>query len=431
MKINSLICLSLLFSVVSHANIEKLSLDNAIEIGLKQSEDVKQSLLDIEKAQAQIKEAWSGAFPQISAQVQLINHTKPAVIQFNGTSVPVKSDYEMVSGLSLNQVLYSFGRVYHALKAAKLTRKLQNTALKAVQREVRYAIELAYYNIIYAQEVLNIARSSLKNGQRNKNALAQRYSGGRIPRFDNIKLDADIASRRPLVSDAEKSLKLATMQLNFLLRKPLGQKYKLTSSFTTNFQRYDSELESSKLKSNPNIMLSELQVEIGKREEKLVASNHYPQLALFGNLNHSGTGDDLPPSQDDMNTTSAIGISLNIPIYQGGQISARQAQAKIVNAKRVVALEYQRERLLIQLQTALEEYTTNQNKLKSAKNAMMLAEKAYELTRSRFITGGATRNDLNNSEMALTNTRLQYQSTLFQIHSNESLIRKLTKEVGV
>lgn len=408
---------------------QKLSLEEAVKLGLKRSEDVQQAAVEIERAQAQIKEAWASVLPQVSANIQSIRHTKSPVIQIAGTSASIKEDWELLSTLQLNQVLYSFGRVSTALDLAKISSQARETAKEAVEREIRYAVEIAYFNALSANEVLQIAKDSLQNAKRNLQALQRRFQGGRVPRFDNIRMAADIASRAPMVSDAQKNLKLAYLQLNLLTEMPIKQMPILTTSMSELFPALKkSELLDEAYK-NPSIQTVALAAEIADKQSKLAKAEHYPVISAFGQLSYSGTGNDMPPEDNNVFTSSAVGISLNIPIFEGGAVTARHRQAVLDSVKAKIELKKQKESLAVELASSIEEYKANIEKYAAAKRAVNLAKRGYELTRTRFETGGATRNDLNTAESSLTNARIQQQSALFEIYRNKASIKRFTKKV--
>ena len=408
---------------------EKLSLEEAVGLALKKSENVHQALLDIERAEAQIREAWGTLFPQISGNLQTIRHTKSPVIQIGDTAAPIKQDWEILSSLRLDQVVYSFGRVSHALELAKTSRRLQSKAKEAVEREIRFAVEVAYFNALSARNVLQIAKDSLGNAEKNLQALQKRFQGGRIPRFDNIKMASDIAGRAPVVSDAEKNLKLAYLQLNLLTEMSSNARPVLTTSMTELFPGLQENQLLNKALENPNLEATALAVDIADKQAKLAKAEHYPTIGFFGNITHNGTGMDLPPEESNMFTSTSFGLALNIPIFEGGSVSARHKQAVLEKARAQIELKKQKEQLMMELESSIEEYKTNIQKYVSAKKAAKLARQAYELTRSRFATGGATRNDLNDSERALTNARIQKETALFEIYRNKASIKRFTKKV--
>lgn len=274
---------------------DKLSLEQAVKLGLKRSENVQQAAIEIQRAEARIREAWAGLLPQVAATIQPIRHTKSPIIQIAGTAAPIKEDWELLSSLQLNQVLYSFGRVSHALDLAKVSRDIQLKAKEAVEREIRFAVEVAYFNALSAKHVLQIAKDSLQNAKRNLQALQRRFQGGRVPRFENIRMASDIASRAPVVSEAEKSLKLAFLQLNLLTEMDTDARPVLTTEMPELFPALqESELLNGAYES-PSLKATALAVEIAEKQSLLAKAEHYPTISAFGSLTYNGTGSEMPP----------------------------------------------------------------------------------------------------------------------------------------
>ena len=407
-----------------------LSIDDAITLGLKKSEDLEKASLDIEKAEAQIREAWASAFPKLEASVQSIRHYKSAVIQFGDQAIRVKQDWELLTGITLNQVLYTFGKVSTALDMAKMSRALNLTVKDQVEREIRYAVEVSYYNVLLAQKLLEITKDSYTNAQNNQKALRKRFQGGRVPRFDNIKMAADVASRLPQVRNAEKNLKLAYLQLNLFTEMDNNARPQLTSKMFENFSLMKEEQSlRQKTLEGPSLRISDLNVDLLEKQAELKNADHYPSIGLFGNLNHGGTGNEMPVEEDRMFTSTSVGISLNIPLYSGGATSAQYRQAMLEKVKAKVNREKTRKDLSLSIESSIEEYKANKAKFDSAKEALRLATQAYKLTKTRFETGGATRYDLNDSENALTGARIQVETTRFELHQNKSNIKRLTEKV--
>ena len=179
----------------------------------------------------------------------------------------------------------------------------------------------------------------------------------------------------------------------------------------------------------PKIKLSQLQVDFADKQVELAKSYHYPTISAFGNINHSGTGDTLPVEDENLFDSSSIGIAINIPIFEGGAVSSRHRQEALKKVRAQVEHKKQKEEVELEVISNIEEYKTNKERLKSAQVAVNLAKEAYILTRNRYETGGATRNDLNDSENSLTGARMQLETIKFELIQNESSLKRLTEKV--
>lgn len=411
--------------------VKSLSLNEAVQLCFKNNENIEQAGLDMQIAQAKIREAWGSALPQISITAQTIRHLKSPVIQFGNEGIPIKQDWELLSRLQINQALYTFGRVSQALEIAKSMKSMSQVARQAVARELRFAVELAYYSTLSTQEVLETAKQSLENAKKNQRALEKRFSGGRTPRFDNLKMSADIAARVPLVSDAKKNLELAYFQLNLLLDLPENARPELTTSMRELFPKLSEESLLGELSDSPVIKGQELAVKMSTAQEKLASANHFPTLSAFAAYDYSGTGMEMPPEDERLFESTSVGLQLSIPLFEGGAVSAKKRQAALENVKTQMELRKKRRELITELKSSIGEYKSNLEKYTAGKEAYRLAKQAYELTRQRFQAGQATRVDLNASENALTSSRLQQINSLFQIYHNQASIKRLTQNAEI
>ena len=424
-----LLIFTLVFSVGTNVFAKNLSLEQATILALKKSENIEQYALDIEMAKEQIEEAYAILYPQVSAEIQGIRHTKAPVLQFNGTSVPVRQDWELLSSLTLNQIVYSFGRVGSALKIAKLSNKVQIKAKQIAEREIRQAVEVAYYNAILAKSILDISEDSLSNARKNQKALQKRFQGGRVPRLDNLRMESEIAARKPSVSNATKNLKLAYLQLNLLTGLPINTNPVLTSHLGSSFKKLSESQLISKAKEAPQVELAQLSVDLASKQMEIEESYHYPTISAFGNASHSGTGDEMPPRDENLFTSVSVGLAINIPIYEGGAVVSRTRQKAIEKRRAEVAKQRVIEQTDVELLSNVQEYNTGLERLSAAKEAVRLSKQAYELTRTRYETGGVTRNDLNDSERSLTAARIEVESIKFGLLQNKSIIKRITEEV--
>jgi len=429
----------LAFGLISAASAfgapTKLSLEEAVSLALSRNEEVKVAAAEIERADAQIKEAWASALPDISGVATTTRHLDTPVMQFdtgNGIQqIPMMRDWQHQFGVQLVQPLYGFGRLGSGLRMTRLLKELREHNLAAARREMRFAVTSSYYGVQAAKEVVGASQESLANAQRNLKALERRFQGGRVPRFDNIKMASDIANRKPMLSDAQKQLELAYLQLNLLTGLPSNARPELITPLASKVAQLPAaDLLDHALKRNETVQAAEAGVFAAEQRLKLAKAEHLPSLSAFGNFDYQGTGNDFFIRGENMNTSLAVGITLRVPIFQGGAVSARARQATVDREQAELALIKRQRETKSQLDSAVEQFKAGQEKKKSAEEALKLAGEAYELTRSRFGTGGATQRELNDSDLLLTNARIQLIDAKFNIHSARADIDRLAAEAA-
>ena len=106
------------------------------------------------------------------------------------------------------------------------------------------------------------------------------------------------------------------------------------------------------------------------------------------------------------NPYSSIGLTLSIPLFEGGQRYSRVKQAKIQAAE----LQLQRENLersvSSQVTLAIDNINVNVKQIASCSESVAEAERAHDIMKQSFEIGAASYLDLRDSELALTRARL-------------------------
>ena len=121
---------------------------------------------------------------------------------------------------------------------------------------------------------------------------------------------------------------------------------------------------------------------------------------------------------------SYVGLSLSIPIFSGGKRLYDVKQAKVQQAE----LDLQRINTERQLKIAVRQYlTTMETNLKSytsAEEAVGMAQKAYDISAASYDVGKSTLTDLNDAQLALTQSKLAQSQAIYNFLTAKSNLEK-------
>ncbi|MFH1062861.1 MAG: TolC family protein [Candidatus Omnitrophota bacterium] len=411
--------LSLASSV--YAGLE-LGLKDTIDAALKTSEAVKISENNIKKSQAVYKQSRSGLLPHLNANATWTNNTEYPV------SAEKTTDYDLKSGISITQLLWSFGRVSAAVDAARKSVEAIRLQDRAKKRDIIYTAKLSYYSLLFTQNVFLIAQESYNSIVANKKLLELRAQSGRNSKRDIIKMDADIAARIPQLSEARAQCQTALKTLNTLVDLPLDTKINLIDQFPVNNQTISYEEQLNKLYANePALKALDAQI---KAAEAMLSSKRADTLAtvsLFAEGDYNGGSNDKKYiGSEEIDTYASAGISVNVPLWNGGEKWAMIEQAKADRDNARLERKLEEKNLLLSLKTGIEEYVEYLKTLDANNQAVRLAEESYTITRDMFETGQVSLTDLNDAEQLLTSQKLQQQQTLYNIAVTKAKIERLT-----
>lgn len=250
--------------------------EDVIRLALERNERSLISKANIEKANEQIAKAKSGLFPTMKVEMGVSRNTSTPNL------TPYSDNWAAGGSVSLSQPLYTFGRLSAAIDLAKSQEeKLKNDEI-ATEASVKLTALNLYYNALFYQSLFKITKESYENALKNEKALRKRVSFGRISRNENLKMQADIASRKPNYLEAEKNFKSALISLSNFLALEEGVKVELKGNLLDYQKEFARLKSSSDFETLARIKSLNQNIETSKANEKLVKSDYFPSLVAFG-----------------------------------------------------------------------------------------------------------------------------------------------------
>ncbi len=404
----------------------ELSLEDALKYALERNEDIGISELTIEQSKQIVREVESAIYPSVTVTGQYVarhTHTSPHEANFSAQSA-----FNLGAGVEVNQLLFTFGMIENAIEAAELAENLMYTQKDIAYSSLRYAIRNAYFVTLMYEENYRIARQSYWNALNTKKKL-EASASVRTSQSDLIKVDADIASRKPTVDSAKLLLDQSYRLLQTLcvLDEPVT---KLTTQFKEmDIIDFDLETALSVVDNSPTIKLYTQQMEYHSKLAEAKRDANNPSISLRGSY---GFGDNSPHfylTDPTWSGEASLGVFLTIPLYDGGKAEAQGRQEDLnvkINRSKLVQTKRNLEN---DLKNYYETYTTNLKVLKMDDHAINLANRSYELSLARFLNGQASAVELNDVESGLTQLKMKRISTINSIYASLAEIERIVGEI--
>ncbi len=397
-------------SVLSEAEVVRLALErneiNAI------------SRNQLQQAELRLKKARSYLFPSLKAnavvqKLYIVPEKRlPGGIQINQGNI------------TLTQPLYTFGRFSSGIEIATLDKDLTSNSVSATKAEITKTARQLYYNAVFHKHVLQIAEDSIANANRNKGALNERVSFGRINQNDNLKMQADVASRRPLELETRKNFEAALEELAYFLNYPIEE--------LKNLEELTKLSEIKVMKKDiddfVDVEAAQKSVRLAAAQRELAKSDYMPTLSAFASYNPAHTPTDVALPGVLLTDTAAFGVRLDFDLPLGGakiyesKIQTIGAESALLNLQRI-------KREVTKQQTSLSrQYETLLEVRASLKNAVELAERAYRVALQSFRTGSVSQLQLNDSELLLTRNKISLAQNMLQMKVIETELERLQTE---
>ncbi|OQA60856.1 MAG: Cobalt-zinc-cadmium resistance protein CzcC precursor [bacterium ADurb.Bin270] len=414
----------------------RLSLERAIELAIAESETVMQSANDITKSGYRRSEAISAALPHLNADVGYNYYPKVQTIDMvmpgpGPISVELKDDFDMMTSVTLEQPIYTFGKIHNAIRASTIAREISRFSKEAVEREVSYETAKAYITVLLAQEALKIARESYNNAESTRAILDERFAMGRVPKSDGIKAQADVAARVPVLKESESDLDLAMRHLKRLVGAHESQHVVLTDALARRFPRYDADAALADMfEIEPRLKLLDRSIDFNAAIAKKEKAQYFPTIGAFANYTLFGQSDNAWIGSEKLQNLGTIGLNIRVPIWNGNKTWAVYQQALIDKANAELSLRRANKDLELELRNAISEYDSMLATYKANREAVRLSRESFQAQQDSFRSGGKTLTDLNDAEMQLTRNRLNEAVTLYKINNSIASIERLISGEG-
>ncbi len=423
-KILSLIFSMLLVGNVAHA--VELSLDDALKFALERNEDIKIADLTAMQSNYIVREVESAIYPTITAKGQYLgNHNYS-----NPHNMPSTTTGRFNAGASIeaSQLLFAFGMIENAIEAAALAKDMMYTQKDTAITSLRYSIRNAYFAVLVYEANYEIAKQSYQNALNTKKKL-ETSASVRMSQSDLIKVDADIASRKPSVDSAKMMLEQGYRLLEVLcvLDEPIT---KLTTQYDDmEIAHMDFDVALTLIDSSPTVKLLTQQVKYSEKMAEAKRDTDNPTVALSGSYSLGDTSIHPYMTKPNWTAEGMLGIFATIPLYDGGKAEAQGMQEDYNARINHVKLMQTKRNLENALKNAFQTYTTNIEVLKMDDEAIKLANRSYELSLSRFLTGQTSAVELNDVESGLTQLKMKRISTINSIFSALAEIEQIVGEI--
>ena len=383
---------------------ETITLQQAINIALRDNVSVKNAIATSEGYDEFVKENIGGVYPQIDISGSYQHY-------FRDARLPSNKDNVINGSINLNQILWAGGKVGSAIKMAKLYSKSGKEELKTAQKDTVKRVKQKYYAVLLAKKKVGIQQETLNLSKQYLETIEAKYRQGLSSDLDLLRRRVEVSNNEPALTKAQNNYETTLLQFKNLLGLEPDADIELEGELQCGTSIYaDTQaLYKKALENRPDYKDLKYMSDIFKELVVIEKAGHYPTLNLYAKQAFTGSSDSSwPGDKDDKAWNTYGGITLSLPVYSGGAVNARIVQAKkdseIVDNK-LADLE---RNIKIDVKTAwltLKEAASRQT---SQETAVEQARKALNATETRFKNGLAGLLDLNDMVLAFNKTQTQY-----------------------
>jgi outer membrane protein TolC len=374
-----LVCLG---SILAAAQAEEaLTWQECVGEAAKNHPDLISAEESLKQSQASKRITASVLYPQINAGLNA--STSATTVTDPGVKASQTQD-SYSYGVSGSQLLFDGFKTGNEINAATENTLAAQQNYRFVSSEVRLRLRTAFVNLLKAQQAARVVEDIAKIRRDNLELIMLRYTSGLEHRGALLTAEANLAQANYQIAQAKRDVELAQRQM----MKEMGRTAFTPISVQGDFSVLDSAKEKPDLgvlaKGHPSLRQAVALKNAAGFGIKSAYANFSPTLSGQADANKSG------PHWMPKNSQLSMGLSVSVPLFEGGLRLAQVAGAKALYGQLeanerstldgiVVGLE----QAWVSLQDAVETVVVQKQQLDAAEERSKIAEAQFS---TGFIT---------------------------------------------
>jgi len=431
---------------------QQWSIEDCIQYAMENNISIKQSVLNTEYTENQLKRARLGQLPSLNGNASYSYSWGRALDQ---TTYQFTDDQQINSismGLSSSVNLFRGLQVRNTIQQYELDLMASYEDVEKVKNDISLNIAAAYLTILFNKELVDVARDQAAVTLQQVERTRKMVDAGKLAEGSFLEIQAQYAAEDLNIVNAENQLAMSLINLQQILHLPIDSTFdvvlpELEDPADEPMVMNAMEVYRIAEADLPEIQSAQYAVESAEKGLDIAKGGRSPQLRLTANYN-SGYSDireqvvslsdpvqvpigvtqsgesvfttnpqQIPtygkyPFFEQMqdNTSAGVGLGLSVPIFNGWQVNSNVANARIQLESSRLELQNRKFLLYADIQQAYADALAALKKFRASEQALVSMEESFKYTEKKFEVGLVNTVDYNTSKNQLTST----QSDLLQ-----------------
>ncbi len=328
-----------------------------------------------------------------------------------------KKEYEASSyGITGRQLLFDGFKTANDAKAASKTMDALQYSYEVTSSNIRLRLRTAFTELLRTQKLVFMTEEIALRRKQNAKLVKLRYEAGREHRGSLLTSQADLAQAEFEVVQAKRSVSLAQRQLTKELGRGKFASIKANGDFEiTDINRQKPNFE---YLADNTIFLNELiaRKEAARFSLKSAKADFFPKI--YANATTGTTNSDWLPDEDTY--AWSVGVSVSLPIFEGGSRIAKVSKAKAGLNKAQADERSGRDSIIFTLEETWTDFQNAADKVSVQRKYLEAAEERAKIANAQYSTGLTSFNDWIIIEDNLVNAKKSFLNAQANVLVNEA-----------
>ncbi|QDR79047.1 TolC family protein [Sporomusa termitida] len=383
----------------------ELSLEQSVEIALKNNPSIQIAAEDRARSVWEVDAAKAGKKPSVSLGSRYS-------YQDQGQSQDKDS---FSNSINMNWQLYSGGQTEAQIDQAKLGVMTADLDVIKARQQLKQEATTGYYSVLETKNMVAVNDESVSNLQTHLTIVQAKYEAGVVAKSEVLRSEVELANAEQNLIKAQNQYALAISSLLNTMNMDAATEIQLAGEL-----KYEADTRTLAdaialaRENRPEIAQAKVSVESAAKGIKIAESNKRPSVSVSAS---TGWDDTLLPN-DDQNWS--VGASASWNIFDAGVTKSKinQAQsslnkAKLQSEQTQVAVEQEVRQSYLNMKEAEKRLQTTEVAANKANEDLYIAQETYR-------AGVGTNLDVLDAQLALTQAKTNHVQALYDYNVNRA-----------
>ena len=404
------------------SNAIRLSVKDAEALALKNNPAISVARLTALASGQVTREVRSNLWPQAYGNLTAVDaHANSRITAglLNNPSVYTRA----AGGATVSQLITDFGHTTNLVASARLQARADEQSAAATKEDVLLAVDQAFYNSLQTHAVLQVAEQTVASRQLLADQVSALTKSKLRSDLDLSFANVNLAQAKLLYLDALNNDKASLAALSAILGYPTLETFELVNDADT-LAPPPAEVDpliAEAFAKRPEILALEFQSESDGKLHRAAHDQMYPAISALGAFGDS-------PVRDDViyGPYAAVGVNVEIPIFNGFLFSAKSREADLRTQATRQRLMDLRNRISRDVRTSWLAASTAFDRVNVSDQLLAQANQALDLAQTRYKLGLSSIVELSQAQLQQTQAEIGNAQAGYEYRLALSVLRYQT-----
>ncbi len=402
---------------------DSLSLQIAIHRALDTYPTVQQAQEAVQSARINKKMSESSYLPTLSGVASYTFIDPISKLDMNNQTIHIQSKNNSSVGLSLNQLIYDFGKTHSKVESARISEQLANLQKDQVMQNLTLQTIQSYYMTAYARQSITVKERQLEDYGRLLAQTEVKKNAGAATSFDYLNTNSEYNGVKTALIALNTAKEKQYVSLSILIDTLVNDYTLLPLTFKRIQEtRTLNELIEYALDHRIEMQIMQKEHALAIEQRRAADRAYNPSLSAGAS---AGFKNGYEPNINSLRFNYSVGATLHVPIYDGGRRGKQRDLGDVEIQKALTSIELAKKEITNQVADSYLSLVSAWARIEQLNIQLGVSQQAYQQAKINYASGAITNLELltsstnaTNSELLLLQEQINYQIAYYQLLVN-------------